>query len=150
MKRAAIILAAALTLAAVGDPADRLGDPAQEGRARSLFREMRCVVCQGESIDDSDAPLAADLRRLVRAQVAAGQTDSQIRAFLVTRYGDFVLFRPPLSWTNLVLWVGPFAVALGGLALLIARERRPVTPAVNLSAEDEARLARLAAGEDDT
>ena len=149
MKRAAIILAAALTLAAVGDPADRLADPGQEARARSLFRETRCVVCQGESIDESDAPLAADLRRLVRAQVAAGRTNGQIRAFLLARYGDFVLFRPPLSWTNLVLWVGPFAVALGGLALLVARERAPAPPAPTLTAEDEARLARLVA-EDDT
>ncbi|MGA2952579.1 MAG: cytochrome c-type biogenesis protein [Caulobacteraceae bacterium] len=149
MRRATIILAAALTLAAVGDPADRLADPVKEARARSLFRETRCVVCQGESIDDSDAPLAADLRRLVRAQVASGRTDGQIRGFLVARYGDFVLFRPPLSWTNLVLWVGPFLVALGGLALLITRERRPpAPPAAELSAEDEAKLARLAAGDD--
>jgi cytochrome c-type biogenesis protein CcmH len=148
MKQAAIILAGALTLAAVGDPADRLANPAQEARARSLFRETRCVVCQGESIDESDAPLAADLRRLVRLQVASGQSDSQIRAFLVARYGDFVLFRPPLSWINLVLWAGPFVVALGGLALLIGRERRPAAPEPELSGEDEARLERLAAGDD--
>lgn len=148
MKRAAIILAAALTLAAVGDPADRLADPAQEARARSLFRETRCVVCQGESIDESDAPLASDLRRLVRSQVAAGRTNGQIRAFLAARYGDFVLFRPPLNWTDLVLWTGPFIVALGGLVLLIGRERRQPPPSPDLSAEDEARLARLAAGDD--
>jgi cytochrome c-type biogenesis protein CcmH len=148
MKRAAIILAAALTLAAVGDPADRLADPAQEARARSLFRETRCVVCQGESIDESDAPLASDLRRLVRSQVAAGRTNGQIRAFLAARYGDFVLFRPPLNWTDLVLWTGPFIVALGGLVLLIGRERRQPPAAPDLSAEDEARLARLAAGDD--
>jgi cytochrome c-type biogenesis protein CcmH len=145
MKRAAIILATALTLAAVGDPADRLPNPDQEARARTLFRETRCVVCQGESIDDSDAPLAADLRRVVRGQVASGRTNAQIRAFLVARYGDFVLFRPPFSWTNLVLWAGPFIVALGGLALLIGRERRPAGPTPELSAEDEARVQRLAA-----
>jgi cytochrome c-type biogenesis protein CcmH len=141
MKRGAIILAAALTLAAVGDPADRLPNAAQEARARSLFRETRCVVCQGESIDESDAPLAADLRRAVRSQVASGRSDGQIRAFLVARYGDFVLFRPPLSWTNLLLWAGPFLVALGGLALLIGRERR--SPAPDLSAEEEAKLKQL-------
>jgi cytochrome c-type biogenesis protein CcmH len=148
MRRAAIVLAAALTLAAVGDPADRLPNAAQEAHARSIFRETRCVVCQGESIDDSDAPLAADLRRVVRGQVAAGRTDGQIRAFLVARYGDFVLYRPPMSWTNLALWAGPFLVAIGGLALLIAREGAPAAPTPELSADDEAKLERLAVGDD--
>jgi cytochrome c-type biogenesis protein CcmH len=148
MNRCAIALSAALTLAAVGDPADRLPNGVQEARARSLFRETRCVVCQGESIDESDAPLAADLRRLIRTQIVAGETDGQIRAFLVARYGEFVLFRPPLSWTSLLLWGGPFVVALGGLGLLIARERRSAPPLPALSPEEEAKLARLRSDDD--
>ncbi|MGH7024663.1 MAG: cytochrome c-type biogenesis protein [Caulobacteraceae bacterium] len=139
----AAVAGAVLCLAAADDPADRLHNPSQEARARSLFRETRCLVCQGESIDDSDAPLAADLRRVIRGQVASGESDGQVRAFLVARYGDFVLFRPPFTWTNALLWGGPFLVALTGLALLIVRERSRAAPQSELSPEEEASLAAL-------
>ncbi|MGI9168628.1 MAG: cytochrome c-type biogenesis protein [Caulobacteraceae bacterium] len=136
------VTGAILCLAAAADPADRLAEPGREARARALFRETRCLVCQGESIDDSDAALADDLRRIVRAQVRAGRTDGQIRAFLAARYGDFVLLRPPFSIANAVLWSAPFLVALLGAGLLVSR-RRPPAPPPDLSAEEEARLAAL-------
>ena len=114
-QRAALaLLAVALLGAAAADPADRLKDPAQEARARSLFRDVRCLVCQSESIDESDATLAHDLRQLVRAQIAQGQSDGQIRAFLVARYGQFVLLTPKGSLGNAILWAGPLVVVLGG------------------------------------
>ena len=139
----AAIAGALLCLAAAADPADRLADPGREARARSLFRETRCLVCQSESIDDSDAPLAADLRRAIRERVAAGQSDTQVRAFLVARYGEFVLFRPRLSLTNALLWGAPFLVAVGGLGLLVARQRSKLPPAPPLSAAEEGRLTAL-------
>jgi cytochrome c-type biogenesis protein CcmH len=143
LKRWAAIAGAALCLAAAGDPADQLRDPAGEARARSLFRETRCLVCQGESIDDSDAPLAADLRRGIRERIAAGQSDAQVRAFLLARYGDFVLFRPRMTWANALLWAGPFTVALVGLGLLVGRRRTRAAPEPDLTAEEEARIASL-------
>jgi len=141
--RWAAIFGAVLCLAAAADPADRLADPAQEARARSLFRETRCLVCQGESVDDSDAPLAADLRRVIRQHVASGASDGQVRAFLAARYGDFVLFRPRLIWKNAILWSGPFLVALVGLGLLISRQRSRGPAPAELSPEEEARLTAL-------
>ncbi|HEY1880623.1 MAG TPA: cytochrome c-type biogenesis protein [Caulobacteraceae bacterium] len=143
MKRWPLVIAAMLCLAAADDPAERLHDPAQEARARSLFRETRCLVCQGESIDDSDAPLAADLRRVIRQRVAADASDGQVRSFLAARYGDFVLFRPRFSWTNAVLWSAPFLVALAGVSWLVARVRAGSQVTTELSAEEEARLAAL-------
>ena len=105
--RLATVAGALFLLAnAAADPADQLKNPAQEARARALFREIRCVVCQSESIDESDASLARDLRQLIRQQVAAGKTDDQIRAFLVSRYGQFVLLTPKASLGNAILWVG--------------------------------------------
>ncbi len=142
-RRWAAIVSAVLCLAAAADPADRLADPGQEARARSLFQETRCLVCQSESIDDSDAPLAADLRRAIRERVAAGESDDQVRAFLVARYGEFVLFRPSLSLNNALLWGAPFLVALTGLGLLIVRQRASMPPAPPLSATEEACLAAL-------
>ena len=109
--------------AAAGDPADRLPDPAKEAHARALFRDIRCLVCQNESIDESDAPLAHDLRQLVRQQVAAGRSDAQIRAFLVSRYGQFVLLTPKASLGNAILWIGPLLVVVAGAAALFTRRR---------------------------
>jgi cytochrome c-type biogenesis protein CcmH len=140
----AAILGAALCLAAGAEPSERLPNPAQEARARGLFREVRCLVCQGESIDDSDAPFAGDLRRVIRVQVARGETDDQIRGFLTARYSDFVLFRPRLTPMNALLWGGPFAVALLGLGVLAARARPAPTPPP-LTAEEEAQIRDLAA-----
>lgn len=135
-----------LTAAASNDPAERLRDPAQETRARHLFQEVRCLVCQNESIDDSEADLAADLRRVVRGQVQAGRSDTDIRRFLTDRYGDFVLLRPPFSPANAALWLMPFAIVLGGGSLLLFR-RRVRAPLVDeaLSEDERRRLARLTA-----
>jgi cytochrome c-type biogenesis protein CcmH len=143
MSRWPLVIAAMLCLAAADDPAERLHNPAQEARARSLFRETRCLVCQGESIDDSDAPLAADLRRVIRQRVAADASDGQVRSFLAARYGDFVLFRPRFTWTNAVLWTAPFLVALAGVGWLVARGRSGSRVTQELTAEEEAMLAAL-------
>jgi len=140
-----VALAAVLCMAAASDPSERLPDPAQEARARAIFQEVRCLVCQNESIDDSEADLAADLRRVVREQVAAGRSDAQVKTFLTDRYGEFVLLRPPFNPGNAALWLGPFAAALAGLALLAARLRsgRASPAAADLSPAEEARLADL-------
>jgi cytochrome c-type biogenesis protein CcmH len=149
-KLAAPLLAALLltapALGAIGDPAEQLRDPAQEERARAIGRELRCMVCQNQSIEDSDADLARDLRRIVREQVAAGRSDDQVMRFLHDRYGDFVLLRPPFRLDTALLWGMP-AVALGGGLLLILSMRRRATiasPPEALSAAEQARLdARL-------
>src|SRR6516165_7587694 len=114
----AAALAAALCMAAASDPADRLPDPAQEAKARAIFQQIRCVVCQNESIDDSEAPLAHDLRQIVRDQVRQGRSEAQIKAFLVARYGQFVLLRPSFSLGNAPLWLLTPALVLGGSAWL--------------------------------
>jgi cytochrome c-type biogenesis protein CcmH len=139
--RAAAILAAALVcMAAAGDPAERLKDPAQEAHARQLFRQFRCLVCQNESIDDSDADLARDLRQLIRQQVAQGRSDSQIRTFLVARYGEFILLQPQFSIGNAVLWLSPVLIVLAGGALFARRLGRPVALEPELSAAEEKRV----------
>ncbi|MDP1599300.1 cytochrome c-type biogenesis protein [Phenylobacterium sp.] len=142
MKRILAILGAVLCIAAASDPADRLPDPAQEARARELFREVRCMVCQNESIDDSNAELAGDLRRLVRDEIKAGKTDDQVRAHLTDRYGEFVLLKPAFSWGNAVLWGAPFVVVVLGLWLLFRSFRnRPVDE--ELTADEAKRLDGL-------
>jgi cytochrome c-type biogenesis protein CcmH len=144
LPRLLTVLAAVACLAAASDPAERLHDPAREARARTLFRQIRCVQCQSESIDDSEAPIAHDLRGIVREQVSQGRTDGQIKHYLVDRYGEFVLLRPSFSWVNTLLWLTPlFAVGAAGAVLVVqARKSRPeVEPP--LSAEEEARLAAL-------
>ena len=138
--------AAALCLAAASDPAERLPDAGQEARARHLFREFRCVVCQNESIDDSEAELAHDLRQIVREQVHAGRSDAEIKRFLTARYGEFVLLTPRLSAGNIALWAGPFAVALAGLGLLLVRLRSRASDAELTEAELQ-RLGRLSSEE---
>lgn len=117
MKRKAAVAAALLCLSAASPNA------ADEARSRALFGEIRCVVCQNESIESSQAEIAADLRSVVREQVAAGRTDAEIREYLVARYGEFVLFRPAFSAGNALLWLGPFLVVLGGGAALLLRAR---------------------------
>ena len=135
-------IAGALCLAAASDPAERLADPVQEAQARGIFRDVRCLVCQNESIDDSQAELAADLRKIVREQVSAGRSDGQIKRFLIDRYGEFVLLTPRFSAGNLVLWVAPFLVVLAGAGLLMARLRyRP--PEAELTATEAERLQRI-------
>ena len=93
---------------------DSFSDPATEARARSLQRQLRCLVCQGESIDESGSPLAADLRHLVRGQIAAGRSDRQIEDYLVARYGDFILMKPPVQPDTWLLWLAPFLVLGAG------------------------------------
>ena len=138
-------LAATLVIllgAAAADPADRLADPAKEARARALFRDVRCLVCQSQSIDESDAPLAHDLRQVVRQQVADGRTDGEIRSFLVSRYGQFVLLTPKASLGNAILWLGPLLVVIAGTGALLARGRRPAAP-TSLTAQEEAEVEKL-------
>ncbi|MFZ4606021.1 MAG: cytochrome c-type biogenesis protein [Caulobacter sp.] len=143
MRPLLVVLTALMLMAgAASDPSERLQDPAQEARARTLFAEIRCLVCQNESIDDSDAELAGDLRKVVREQITAGRSDGEVKAFLTDRYGEFVLLKPRFNPANAVLWLGPFLAALAGLALLASRfRRREATPA--LSGEEETRLAAL-------
>ena len=148
MRWRALIAAAAgaLSLAAASDPAERLPDPAQEARARAIFQDVRCLVCQNESIDDSEAELAHDLRQIVREQVRAGRSDAEIKRFLTDRYGEFVLMTPGFNPGNLALWIGPFVVVLAGLSLLILRLRNR-TPEAELSHEEADRLATLSKDE---
>lgn len=149
MKRA--LLALALMLAAPAGavmPDEMLPDAAQEQRARALSKDLRCVVCQNQSIDDSDAPLARDLRVLVREQIAAGKTDAQVRDYVVERYGNFVLLKPPVEGDTLLLWAGPFAVLLlGGAGLLLWQRRKPAAnagaDAAPLTDAERAELDRL-------
>ena len=145
LRRTGLALFAVLALgaAAAGDPADRLSNPAQEAHARALFRSLRCVVCQSESIDESDAPLARDLRQLVRQQVAAGASDADVKAYLVSRYGEFVLLEPPFSPGNAVLWLTPFLVVILGAGVVFARRRPDPAEADELSEPEKARLAAL-------
>ena len=106
-------------------PDEIMADPAKEARARDLSRELRCMVCQNQSIDDSEAPLARDLRLLVRERIAAGDSDAQVIDFLVARYGEFVLLKPRLEPAHLLLWLlPPLALAGGGLALWVHSRRR--------------------------
>ena len=139
-------LAAVGCMAAASDPAERLPDPGQEARAREIFAQVRCLVCQNESIDDSEADLARDLRVIVRKQVHEGRSDAEIKRFLVDRYGEFVLMRPALSVGNAALWIGPFLVVLLGGLLLVARLRNR-TPDPELDPDDAERLRRLTEGE---
>ena len=122
-----------------------LPDATQEQRAREIGRELRCMVCQNQSIEDSDADLARDLRRIVREQVAAGRSDGDILRYLHDRYGDFVLLRPPFNAVTALLWATPAIALGGGLLLVLALRRRnaAVAEATALSAEEQARLRAL-------
>lgn len=131
-------------------PDEVLKDPKLEQRARELSAELRCVVCQNQSIDDSDAPLARDLRLLVRERLEAGDSNKEVLDFIVARYGEFVLLKPPFAAHTLILWFGPLAVLLGAIWLargvLYGRAARPSMAAAKnaqLSAEEEARLKAL-------
>jgi cytochrome c-type biogenesis protein CcmH len=126
-------------------PDEILKDQGLEARARGLSRELRCMVCQNQSIDDSDAPLARDLRLLVRERLTAGDSDSQVIDFLAARYGEFVLLRPRFAWHNAVLWFTPLVVLIAGaIAIFFAvRRRRTASDAAPLSAEEEQRLAEV-------
>ena len=127
-------------------PDEVLKDPALESRARALSRELRCMVCQNQSIDDSEAPLARDLRILVRERLTAGDSDPQVVDFLVARYGEFVLLKPRFEWQTAVLWFTPAAALLAGVIAIIAaiRRRRAAPQAMApLSPDEEQALAKM-------
>jgi cytochrome c-type biogenesis protein CcmH len=148
--RAALLLlalAGAAPAAAV-EPDEVLSDPALEARARALSRELRCMVCQNQSIDDSDAPLARDLRLLVRERLQAGDSDKGVLDFLVARYGEFVLLKPRLAWHTAALWAAPLALLLAGIGAIVLALRRRQPLAVEsapLSADEQGRLERITA-----
>jgi cytochrome c-type biogenesis protein CcmH len=150
-----LVLSAHIAQADVTDPTrDRpLADPAQEARARAFMHEIRCVVCQSQAIDESDAEIAAQLRNAIREQMAAGKNEDEIRDYLVARYGDFVLLKPPFKSSTLLLWVGPFVLVAIGLAVVLLQRRRKAnaTPEgaglapPELSESERARVDRLLA-----
>ena len=123
-------------------PDEVLPDPALEARARELSRELRCMVCQNQSIDDSDAPLARDLRLLVRERLKAGDSNGKVIDFLVARYGEFVLLKPRVSWHTAALWSAPVVVLFVGLIAIVfaVRRRSPVAQAAGLAPDEERRL----------
>ena len=124
-------------------PDEQLADPALESRAREISGGLRCLVCQNQSIDDSDAPLARDLRLLVRERLKAGDSNDAVRDYLVARYGQFILLRPPFEWQTLLLWVTPVVVLAAGAIAALARFRKPVKPDAGLSPGEERDLARI-------
>ncbi len=142
-----LLLLASFPLHAV-EPNEMLANPTLEARARALSKELRCMVCQNQSIDDSEAPLAHDLRALVRERLKAGDSDDQVIDFLVARYGEFVLLRPRLSWHTAALWgLPPAALIIGIAAIVIVIRLRKSAPvpqqAANLTPAEEARLSDL-------
>ena len=142
----AVLFSLSGTAALAVQPDEMLKDPVLESRARVLSQELRCMVCQNQSIDDSDAPLARDLRILVRERLSAGDSDGQVIDFLVARYGEFVLLKPRFSWRTALLWLAPFGLVLvGAVGLLVARRRHalPNAPAP-LTANEERRLEDIA------
>ena len=143
MIRAAVLwLALALPAYAV-QPDEMLADPVLEARARALSQNLRCVQCQSENIDDSNAPIAHDLRVLVRERLLAGDSDAQVTAYLVERYGEFVLMTPPATGANWVLWLAGPALLLTGFAIAVVSLRRPATADAILTDAEQARLRDL-------
>jgi cytochrome c-type biogenesis protein CcmH len=149
MRRAVVTLAVLIGLllapASVKavQPDEILSDPALEARARALSRELRCMVCQNQSIDDSEAPLARDLRVLVRERLQAGDSDRQVIDFLTARYGEFVLLRPRFSPHTALLWLTPAAILLIGAFTIFIFARRRNSPEAKLTAAEQARLSEI-------
>ncbi len=145
-----LVLLLALWLAAPAaavEPDEMLADPALEARARAIGKEIRCLVCQNQSIDDSAADLARDLRLVLRERLLAGDSDDEVRQYLAVRYGDFVLLRPPVKPRTYALWFGPLAVlAAGAFGVWLMLGRR-ASPAAPLSEAERRRLDRLVADE---
>ena len=145
-----LALMALLTPALAVEPSEILPDPALESRAREIGRALRCVVCQNQSIDDSSAEVARDMRRAVRERLTAGDSDRDVFAFMVARYGDYVLLKPPFKAGTLVLWLGaPLVLLVAGAALLVAARRRraqPIVPPKPLDEEERRRLDALLKG----
>jgi cytochrome c-type biogenesis protein CcmH len=142
-----LVLAVLAGPALAVQPDEVMKDPALEARARALSEELRCLVCQNESIDDSGAELARDIRLLIRERIAKGESNDQVRAYLVSRYGDFILLKPPFKLDTALLWLGP-AITLGlGAAIVVIARRRAAGATPRLSAEEEARLSALTDGD---
>ncbi len=150
LRAALLLLALAGAAPAVAvQPDEVLSDPALEARARALSRELRCMVCQNQSIDDSDAPLARDLRLLVRERLQAGDSDNGVLDFLVARYGEFVRLKPRLAWHTAALWAAPLAVLLAGIGAIVLalRRRRTLTiESAPLTPDEQVRLEKITAG----
>lgn len=143
---AALLVLVPLHALAVSNPADMLPDVAQEARARELGRDIRCMVCQNQSIEDSEVSLARDLRLVVRERITAGDSDEQVKSFLRARYGDFVLMKPPFAWSTAALWATPVVAVLAGLGLILAMRRRTAAVAgvpTPLTEDERKRLAAL-------
>lgn len=144
LRRLIVSLAALAMLAGAAiavTPDEVLSDAALEARARAISSELRCMICQNQSIDDSDAALAKDLRVLVRQRLVAGDTDEQVMDYVVSRYGEFVLLKPRFSWRNAVLWIAPAGLLLAGVAyILIARRRRSAETGTALTEAERAAL----------
>lgn len=154
-----LLLGAQFAQADVTDPTrdQPLPDPKMEEAARVFMRDIRCVVCQSQSIDESDAEIAAQLRNAIREQMAAGKSPDEIREFLVARYGDFVLLKPPFKASTLLLWIGPFVLVAIGLGVILMQRQRSKSAAVamdgslappDLTESERARVQRLLRGED--
>jgi cytochrome c-type biogenesis protein CcmH len=150
MNRASACLALVLVLLVAGiaravEPGEMLADPALEARARTISQEIRCLVCQNQSIDDSNADLAHDLRVLVRERLKAGDSDQQVKDYLVARYGDFVLLNPPFELKTVILWLWPLLLLLLGVGIIAlgARRRRRLVAPAPLSEDERRRLAEL-------
>ena len=145
----AMLVAAASPCFAVR-PDEMLSDPALEARAEAISRDIRCVVCQSQSIEDSDADVAHDLRVLIREQLKTGASDADVKAFLVARYGDFVLLQPPFKAKTLLIWVGPFALLFGAaIAIFLFYRRSDKARAAPLDAAEQARLDSFLKAHDD-
>ncbi|WP_310446035.1 cytochrome c-type biogenesis protein [Thiobacillus sp.] len=136
----ALLLAAALNPALAKEAAPAAADPVAEARLMKLSSELRCLVCQNQTIADSNAELAVDLRAEIREKIQAGMSDAAIKDFMVARYGDFVLYRPPVKNTTLVLWLGPFLLLAigGGILVFNLRRRRQLAADPELSQDDQA------------
>ena len=147
MRRFALTVLAGLCFASAlhAQVAQPLEDPAIEARMKHLTKELRCLVCQNETLADSQAPLAEDLRREIRQQIKAGKTDQEILAYATQRYGDFVLYNPPVKVTTYLLWFGPFALLLGGTAFLYRylKRRRELIEVKPLTVEERKRAEKL-------
>ncbi len=147
MKRLVLALLLMASPALAVQPDEILPNPVLEARARAISRDIRCPVCQGESIDDSVAPISRDLRIIIRERLVAGDSDAEVVDYIVARYGEFVLFNPPPEGSNLILWLAGPTLLLAGLGIAVATQRRRVgTPEVELSDSDEARLREILKG----
>lgn len=152
LKRLAFLLLLIASPAPAQPLDEHLSDPAQEARARELSRELRCLVCQNQSIEDSNAPLARDLRKIVRERVVAGDSDQAVLDYVVARYGEWVLLKPRFNLQNLLLWLGPaLFLAIGGIVVfvMLRRQRAAPTTAAPLSPEERQRLKALLDGKEE-